>query len=162
MDLVKKEKLIARQFIGKTPWFMITWWAINLSVWFSLWPLTLTGQIPLYLTFLISLICTLLSYLPSHEAQHENIARKGSSLFWFNELIGYTSLIPLASPYRLLRTTHMHHHSHTNHPIKDPDYATKAKNFRNAVWVNFFINISCVYLVFVLNLIFLVLKILNN
>ena len=54
MDLVKKEKLIARQFIGKTPWFMITWWAINLSVWFSLWPLTLTGQIPLYLTFLIS------------------------------------------------------------------------------------------------------------
>ena len=53
MDLVKKERLIARQFIGKTPWFMITWWAINLSVWFSLWPLTLTGQIPLYLTFFI-------------------------------------------------------------------------------------------------------------
>ena len=57
MDLVKKERLIAREFTGKTPWFMITWWAINLSVWFSLWPLTLTGQIPLYLTFLISLIC---------------------------------------------------------------------------------------------------------
>ena len=142
MDLIKKERLIARQFIGKTPWFMIVWWAINLSVWFSLWPLTLTGLIPLYLTFLISLICTLLSYLPSHEAQHENIARKGSSLFWFNELIGYTSLIPLAVPYRLLRATHMHHHSYTNHPIKDPDYATKAKNFKNAVWVNFFINTS--------------------
>ena len=142
MDLVKKEKLIARQFIGKTPWFMIAWWAINLFVWFSLWPLTLTGQIPLYLTFLISLICALLSYLPSHEAQHENIARKGSSLFWFNELIGYTSLIPLAVPYRLLRITHMYHHSHTNHPEKDPDYATKAKNFKNAIWVNFFTNTS--------------------
>ena len=63
MDLVKKEKLIARQFIGKTPWFMITWWAINLSVWFSLWPLTLTGQIPLYLTFLISLKIKELAYI---------------------------------------------------------------------------------------------------
>ena len=81
MDLTEKERLIARQFIGKTPWFMITWWAINLIVWFSLWPLALTGQIPLYITFLISLICTLLSYLPSHEAQHENYARKNSSLF---------------------------------------------------------------------------------
>ena len=89
MDLTEKERLIARQFIGKTPWFMITWWAINLFIWFSLWPLALTGQIPLYITFLISLICTLLSYLPSHEAQHENSARKNSSLFWFNELIGY-------------------------------------------------------------------------
>ncbi len=142
MDLTEKERLIARQFIGKTPWFMIAWWAINLFIWFSLWPLALTGQIPLYITFLISLICTLLSYLPSHEAQHENYARKNSSLFWFNELIGYTSLIPLAVPYRLLRATHMQHHSHTNDPIMDPDYSTKAKNFINAIWINFFINTS--------------------
>ncbi|GIS06210.1 MAG: hypothetical protein CM15mP109_09660 [Candidatus Dadabacteria bacterium] len=72
MDLTEKERLIARQFIGKTPlWFLITWWAINLFIWFSLWPLALTGQIPLYITFLISLICTLFPF-PFSEAQHKN------------------------------------------------------------------------------------------
>ena len=140
MDLAEKEKQIARQFIGKTPWFMIIWWAINLSVWFMLWPLTLNGLIPLWSSLFVASICACLCYLPSHEAQHGNIAKKGSSLFWLNELIGYTSLIPIVLPYRLAQSTHMLHHTHTNHPFKDPDYSVKAKSLLSALWINLFVN----------------------
>ena len=140
LDLAEKEMQIARQFIGKTPWFMIFWWALNLSTWLLLWPLTLIGAIPLWSSFLISCICSCLCYLPSHEAQHGNIAKKGSSLFWLNELIGYTSLIPIVLPYRLAQETHLMHHSHTNDPLKDPDYSVKADNLSNALWVNLFVN----------------------
>ena len=140
MDLAEKEKQIARQFIGKTPWFMIIWWGMNLSVWFMLWPLTLYGLIPLWSSLFIASICACLCYLPSHEAQHGNIAKKGSSLFWLNELIGYSSLIPIVLPYRLARSTHMLHHTYTNHPLKDPDYSVKAESLLNALWINLFVN----------------------
>ena len=32
------------------------------------------------------------------------------------------------------------HHSHTNDPLKDPDYSVKADNLSNALWVNLFVN----------------------
>ena len=136
MDLAEKEKQIARQFIGKTPWFMIIWWAINLSVWFMLWPLTLNGLIPLWSSLFIASICACLCYLPSHEAQHGNIIKRSSPYFWINELVGYISVIPLLSGYRILRETHMLHHKYTNHPEKDPDITFKSKNFLHALWVN--------------------------
>ena len=140
MDLAEKERQIARQFIGKTPWFMIIWWALNLSVWLILWPLTLNGIISIWSSLLVSSICACLCYLPSHEAQHGNIAKKDSNLFWLNELIGYTSLIPIVLPYRLAQSTHMLHHTYTNDPIKDPDYPVKAKSFIKALWTNLIIN----------------------
>jgi beta-carotene hydroxylase len=140
LDLAEKERQIARQFIGKTPWFMIIWWALNLSVWFILWPLTLNGIISIWSSLLVSSICACLCYLPSHEAQHGNIAKKDSNLFWLNELIGYTSLIPIVLPYRLAQSTHMLHHTYTNDPIKDPDYPVKAKSFIKALWTNLIIN----------------------
>jgi beta-carotene hydroxylase len=140
LDLAEKERQIARQFIGKTPWFMIIWWALNLSVWLILWPLTLNGIISIWSSLLVSSICACLCYLPSHEAQHGNIAKKDSNLFWLNELIGYTSLIPIVLPYRLAQSTHMLHHTYTNDPIKDPDYPVKANSFIKALWTNLIIN----------------------
>ena len=146
MDLAEKERQIARQFIGKTPWFMIIWWALNLSVWFILWPLTLNGIISIWSSLLVSSICACLCYLPSHEAQHGNIAKKDSNLFWLNELIGYTSLIPIVLPYRLAQSTHMLHHTYTNDPIKDPDYPVKANSFIKALWTNLIINLSLIHI----------------
>jgi beta-carotene hydroxylase len=119
---------------------MIIWWALNLSVWFILWPLTLNGIISIWSSLLVSSICACLCYLPSHEAQHGNIAKKDSNLFWLNELIGYTSLIPIVLPYRLAQSTHMLHHTYTNDPIKDPDYPVKANSFIKALWTNLIIN----------------------
>ena len=63
----------------------------------------------------------MLSYLPSHEAQHNIIAGKGKPLRWLNELVGHVSTIPLAYPCRVLRATHMEHHKFTNDPAKDCD-----------------------------------------
>jgi len=140
LDLAEKEKQIARKFVGKTPWLMIIWWALNLSVWLMLWPLALSGLIPIWSTLIIASICACLCYLPSHEAQHGNIAKKTSSFFWLNDLIGYTSLIPIALPYRLAQATHLLHHSFTNDPIKGPDYGVKASSFLKALWVNLIFN----------------------
>ena len=64
----------------------------------------------------------ILSYLPSHKAQHNIIAREGRPLRWLNKLVGRISLIPFGAPFRLLRHTHMEHHAHANHPELDPDY----------------------------------------
>ena len=70
----------------------------------------------------------ILSYLPSHEAQHSIIAGLGKPLRWLNELVGHVSDIPLVYPYRVLRATHMEHHQHANDPEKDCDIDTHAKS----------------------------------
>ncbi|MDA8892094.1 fatty acid desaturase [Hyphomicrobiales bacterium] len=140
LDLAEEERLIAGKFKGKTPWIMIAWWFLNLSVWLSLWPLTIAGSISIWSSFFIASICACLCYLPSHEAQHENIGKKGSSFFWLNELIGYTSLFIIALPYRLAKATHLLHHTFTNNPTKDPDYGVKGKSLLDALWINLFVN----------------------
>lgn len=84
--------------------------------------------------FLISTVNITLSYLPSHEAQHDIFARPGSRLRWLNEFIGHWSVIPMASGYGALRLTHLEHHRHTNDSELDPDYGTHAKNGWDAIW----------------------------
>jgi len=127
-DLARAEREIAKKYIGVFPTFMVTWWIANLTVWISIWPLTLTGQIPLWLGGLISFVCIATCYLPSHESQHGNVGQPGTKWRWLNELIGRTATIPLVYGYLALRITHMQHHAHANHPEKDPDYANKSKN----------------------------------
>lgn len=84
------------------------------------------GIMPLWLGFIIASINVSLCYLPSHEAQHNIIARRGQPLRWLNEVVGHLSVIPLFQPYRVLRDTHMEHHAHTNDPQLDPDYPVHA------------------------------------
>ncbi|MDP1632333.1 MAG: fatty acid desaturase [Caulobacter sp.] len=120
------EKSVADTFMGGVPWGSVAWGLGNLVVWLSLWPLTLSGLLPLWAAFPIATLCVMLSYLPSHEAQHRIIAREGEPLFWLNELVGHLSTIPLVLPYGVARLTHYEHHKHTNDPALDPDAATKA------------------------------------
>jgi hypothetical protein len=124
--LNRLEKEVADQFMGGLPWGSIAWGLGNLAVWLSLWPLTLTGVLPLWAAFPIATLNVMLSYLPSHEAQHRIIAREGEPLFWLNELVGYLSTIPLVLPYQVARLTHYEHHTHCNDPVLDPDAGTKA------------------------------------
>ena len=65
--------------------------------------------IALWLGFIMSINVSL-CYLPSHEAQHNIIARRGQPLRWLNEVVGHLSVIPLFQPYEL-RDTHMEHHA---------------------------------------------------
>ena len=122
------ERKIAGKYMHRVPWGVVVWGIGNLVVWLSLWPLVLMEILPLWLGFIIATLNLALSYLPSHEAQHNIIASKGQRFRWINELVGHLSTIPLVLPYRMLRYTHYEHHAHTNDPLLDPDYNVHASS----------------------------------
>ncbi len=129
------ERQIAAKYMKRVPWGAVAWGLGNCLIFVSLFPLVLLDILPLWIAFPIATLTCALSYLPSHEAQHNIIAGKGRPLRWLNELLGHVSTIPLVSPYRVLRATHMQHHAHTNDPELDPDYDVHAKSS-----ADFFIN----------------------
>ena len=122
------ERRIAGKYMGQVPWGAVAWGIGNCLVFISLFPLVLMDILPLWIAFPIATLNVLLSYLPSHEAQHNIIAGKGKPLRWLNELVGHMSTIPMVYPYRVLRATHMEHHKHTNHPEFDCDIDTHARS----------------------------------
>lgn len=133
-ELMQAEMEIARRHIGKFPYLAVCWGLGNLAVWLSLWPLVLLGIVPLWAGFIIATLNVMLCYLPSHEAQHDIIARPGDKLQWLNEMVGHLSTIPLVLPYRVAKATHMEHHKHANDPELDPDYSTSAPGPVSAIW----------------------------
>ena len=128
------ERKIAGKYMHKVPWGAVVWGIGNLIAWLALWPLVLMDIIPLWLGFILATLNVSLSYLPSHEAQHNIIAGKGQPLRWLNELVGHLSTIPLVLPYRVLRHTHYEHHSHTNDPQLDPDFNIHADSGWHFLW----------------------------
>lgn len=133
-ELARIERDIARRHIGKFPWFIVICAGVNFAIWLALWPLVFTGIMPVWLGLIIASINAAVGYLPSHEAQHDIIARPGSKLRWLNEVIGHLSTVPLALPYKLAKVTHQEHHRHTNHPELDPDISSRARGPWHAVW----------------------------
>ena len=134
-ELTKMERQIARKYMGKLSIPMVLWPILNLSCWLALWPLVFTGTIPLWAGFIIATLNVTLSYLPSHEAQHDIYAHPGDKLRWLNEAIGHLSLIPLAYGYHALRLTHLEHHKHTNKPGLDPDHLyNDGQTLWQAIW----------------------------
>ena len=131
--LQREERLLAQPFIGRVPWEMVAWGLGNFALWLSLWPLTLSGVLPLWGGFLLSTFCITICYLPSHEAQHSIIAAEGTKLRWLNELVGHVSTIPLVLPYRIAWITHRQHHAHANDPALDPDYGNKGATWWKAI-----------------------------
>ncbi len=130
-----REKQIAAGFSEGFPWLMLIWPLVNTTLWLALWPLVLSGALPLWAGFAIALANVTLSYLPSHDAQHHIFFARESRLHWLNELIGYYSLIPLALPLSTLRETHLEHHRHANDPALDPDYhMMEAPTALRALW----------------------------
>jgi beta-carotene hydroxylase len=121
-ELDAMERRLAAPFTRIFPWGVILWGFSNTLVWLSLWPLVFTGLLPLWVAFPIATLNVALSYLPSHDAQHSIIARRGHRLRWLNELLGWVSLIPMWQSFLVLRHTHFEHHRHTNDPELDPDY----------------------------------------
>jgi len=132
--LQREEREIAQRYLGRVPWEMVAWGLGNFVLWLSLWPLTLSGAIPLWAGFLLATFCVTVSYLPSHEAQHSIIGAEGSKLRWLNELVGHVSTIPLVFPYRIAWITHRQHHAHANDPERDPDYDNKGDNWWRSAW----------------------------
>ena len=136
-ELLRREREIAARHMGHFPWGSVVWCFANLACWLALWPLVLFGLMPLWLGFIIASLNVMLCYLPSHEAQHDIIARPGTKLRWLNELVGHVSTIPLTLSYGVAKLTHMEHHKHANHPEKDPDYSNHAPSALGAIWKSF-------------------------
>ena len=133
-ELRKLESRIAREHSGMVPWGAVIWAFANLAVWLSLWPLVFSGLLPLWAAFPIAVVNMALAYLPTHEAQHDIIARPGTKLRWLNELVGHATSWMLIYPFQVLRITHLDHHRHTNDPEKDVDITTKAPGPWSAIW----------------------------
>ena len=128
------ERKIAGKYMRIIPWGAVVWGIGNCLVFLSLFPLVLLDILPLWAAFPIATLNVMLSYLPSHEAQHNIIAGPGKPLRWLNELVGHLSTIPLVYPYRVLRATHMEHHKHCNDPEKDCDIDTHARSTEHFFW----------------------------
>ena len=122
------ERQIAGKYMNVVPWGAVVWGIGNCLVFLTIIPLVLMSILPLWIGFIMSTLCCILAYLPSHEAQHNIIAGRGKPLRWLNELVGHVSTIPLVYPYRVLRATHMEHHKHCNHPELDCDIDIHAKS----------------------------------
>lgn len=133
-ELTHLEREIARLHIDRFPWGSVVWAFANFGVWLALWPLVFFGIVPAWAAFPVATLNIMLSYLPSHEAQHDIIARPGSPLRWLNQLVGHISTIPLVLPYRVAKLTHMEHHKHAHDPELDPDYDTHARSPLEAIW----------------------------
>ncbi|MEO1730886.1 MAG: fatty acid desaturase [Pseudomonadota bacterium] len=133
-QLKRLELKVARKYSGRTPWIAVIWAFGNLAVWLSLWPLVLMDILPLWAAFPIAVINMALVYLPTHEAQHDIIARPGTKLRWLNELVGHATSWMILLPFEVLRITHLDHHRHTNDPEKDVDIGTKAPGPMAAIW----------------------------
>ncbi|MGB0922336.1 MAG: fatty acid desaturase [Alphaproteobacteria bacterium] len=132
-ELMQAEREIMAKYQGGVSWIMVAWGIGNCLVWLALWPLVLTGILPLWAGFIIATVNTTIAYLPSHEAQHDIYARPGEKLRWLNQFVGHFSLIPLAASFYALRETHMDHHKYANDPARDPDYPTAAPSAWAAV-----------------------------
>lgn len=133
-ELMRLEREVAARHLDKFPYFAVFWAFSNLAVWLALWPLVFMGIIPLWLGFIVATLNITLSYLPSHEAQHDIIAKPGAKLRWLNQLVGHLSTLPLVLPYQVAKITHMDHHKHANDPDLDPDYSTHADGPLHAIW----------------------------
>lgn len=125
-ELRKLENRIARKYSGKVPWIAVIWAFGNLIAWLALWPLVLLDIVPLWLGFFVATINMSLVYLPTHEAQHDIIARPNQKLRWLNELVGHATTWMIITPFQVFRVTHLDHHRHTNDPELDVDITTKA------------------------------------
>ena len=125
-ELRKLELRIARKYSGRVPWIAVVWAFGNMAVWLSLWPLVMFDVLPLWAAFPIATVNIAMVYLPTHEAQHDIIARPGTKLRWLNELVGHATSWMLIYPFQVLRVTHLDHHRHTNDPEFDVDITTKA------------------------------------
>ncbi|MCF8706508.1 fatty acid desaturase [Rhizorhapis sp. SPR117] len=131
--LLRAERAIAQKYVGGRLWGVVVLGLGNFFLWAALFPLTMFDIIPLWLAFIIATLSITVCYVPSHEAQHSNIAREGEKLRWVNELLGHLSTIPLILPYRMTRIMHLQHHMHVNDPERDPDYPDAARNAFHAI-----------------------------
>jgi beta-carotene hydroxylase len=109
--------------------------------------LTIGGYLSYWASVPIDAILIYLIFTPLHEATHGNIAGRDGRLLWLNELVGHVSGFVLLAPHPGYRVLHLHHHTHTNDPVEDPDYWVKSPT-----WLGQFVRCLVIQPVYILHL----------
>ncbi|HYD25727.1 MAG TPA: fatty acid desaturase [Croceibacterium sp.] len=136
-ELHRREREIAARYyaIGQTVrWRYVAATLACFSLWLALFPLAILGLVPLWLACGVSYLIATGGFITAHEAMHSTIGRKGSKGWFWNELTGQLSMIPLMFPFAIVRIIHLQHHRFPNDPVRDPDYPDGAPNLRAALW----------------------------
>lgn len=137
LDLQRQEREIARKYYAegqKIRWRYVAATIAGFALWVSLFPLAIFDVMPLWAAFIVSYLIATAGYVTAHEAMHSTIGRKGTKGWFWNELTGQLSMIPLMFPFSIARITHLQHHRFPNDPVRDPDYPDGAPNLRAALW----------------------------
>ena len=110
-----------RVHVGKFAWPTVVFFAFIVLGELAVWWGVLSARVPMWAG---SIACAVLAYSAFtvlHEACHGNIHGDLTHLRWLGELAGWVSGALLLAPHPMFRVIHLHHHSHTNDPDRDPD-----------------------------------------
>ncbi len=88
----------------------------------GMWAAVVTGTVAVGWAVLPATLLAYASFTVMHEASHGNIAGKSKGATRAETAMGWVSAVPLLAPYPVFKLLHLKHHSHTNHPEKDPDF----------------------------------------
>ncbi len=111
-----------RRFVGELAWPTVGLFAFVLAGEVVVWWAVVSAAMPIWVG---TVACTALAYAAFtvlHEACHGNIHGRHGGLRGFAELAGWVSGLFLLAPHPMFRAIHLRHHSHTNDPVKDPDF----------------------------------------
>ncbi|MEM9071928.1 MAG: fatty acid desaturase [Myxococcota bacterium] len=105
---------------------MIAWPTIALGAFVAvahaaLWWASTTRALPVIAIIPLATLVAYLAFTVLHEAAHGNIHGSTNALRPLSTTLGWLSGAILGAPYPAFRVLHLQHHSHTNHPEKDPD-----------------------------------------
>ncbi len=139
--LLQQERAIGRKYSAEQvrtwPYTVVA--LVCITLWLSFWPLAIMGVLPLWLACAFSSVFVAGGYVIAHEAMHSNLGRPGSPTRLWNEVTGNIATIPMMLPFSMVKTMHLLHHQHTNHPVNDPDAIHAAPNQFMAMvksWLN--------------------------
>lgn len=78
------------------------------------------GWVPAWAVAPVQLAIAYTIFIAMHDATHGSVGG-GRRAAWLDELVGWLVAGVFLSAYPFFRWSHLQHHSHVNHPDKDPD-----------------------------------------
>lgn len=108
-----------RSHVGGVAWPTLLLFAVAFAVWCAAVSLHYSGLLSTGVAMMMTGLSAYVLFTPLHEAAHGNVGGKGRG--WVDAVVGWASAAVLLGAFPAFRIEHLRHHTHTNHPDKDPD-----------------------------------------
>ena len=135
-QFIEKKELLALKTAPLVAWPTVMLFIGCLSSFGFVTYCTLDGSLPLWTACLLNGLITYFMFSVVHDSAHYAI----SQIKLFNNFFGHVGMLffgPLA-PLDFARWIHNQHHTHTNDPLKDPDYFAHKFDWLTPLrWTNF-------------------------